>query len=446
MNDPARRHAVVVGGGVAGLVAALGLRRRGFAVSLLESRGWLGGRAFSARERGGARELDNGPHAMLGCYRAMFRLLADLGSERLVQRDPALRLACRTATGAAAQLRLSRLPVPLALPWALARLPLPARARLQLVRGAAAALRSPPEDWTLADWLHRHGQAGVPAAWFWRPLCCAIMNVDPGLAGAGLLLATLREAFGGRAADAAFALPRVPWQQVLGAPAAVVLPARGIDVRLHARVAALACADGEVVAVHTTHGERLPLRPGRDLVVAAVPWHALGPWLAAPVPAVAAAARLGTSPIVSAVFATASDAVAPPDEGHVTTLVDGEPFHFLYRTPGAPRREFALLAGGNRALDGQSVAAIEALARAQLARHYPGFDAATVATVRIRKEARATFVAGPSAPALRPRPGRLTGGPRNLLVCGDWTDCGLPSTLEGAARSAEALLRALAEA
>jgi hypothetical protein len=61
--------------------------------------------------------------------------------------------------------------------------------------------------------------------------------------------------------------------------------------------------------------------------------------------------------------------------------------------------------------------------------------------VRIRKEQRATFLAAPGTAARRPRPGRLPGGPTNLRLCGDWTATGLPATLEGAARSAEIMLR-----
>ncbi|MFO1076214.1 MAG: FAD-dependent oxidoreductase [Planctomycetota bacterium] len=174
--------------------------------------------------------------------------------------------------------------------------------------------------------------------------------------------------------------------------------------------------------------------------MSALPWFALARLLplarGGPVPF----AALASSPITSAYFALADDAAPLPDDGPVVALPAGDPFHFILRTPGADARRFALLAGGNRAFDGMPVAAIEAAARAQLATLYPGFAAATPATVRIRKEQLATFVAAPGSRAARPAPGPLPGGPTNLLVCGDWTASGLPSTLEGAARSAEMVL------
>jgi squalene-associated FAD-dependent desaturase len=432
-------RALVLGGGVAGIAAAFGMRDRGFAVTLLESRGWLGGRAFSSADRGAGRELDNGPHVLLGCYREFRALLRRLGTENECAAARTLTVAYRTAGGAAARLLLSRAPVPLALPCALWSPPWGATARWRALRGLLAALRAAPAEWTLAEWLRRRGQLGAPAAWLWAPMCRAIMNVEPASASAALFLATLREAFGGGAAAAAFLVPRQPWGRVLGEPARARLAAAGVQVRCGARVREFRHRDGAIAAVRLGDGNELPVAAG-DLVVSALPWHAL----AALLPAGAAPfAALGGSPIVSAHFALAGDGSAPPDDGPITALVDGAPFHFLYRAPGARRGEFALIAGGSRELDGVGTGAIEQAARAQLGRHYPEFAADAAGEVRIRKEARATFVAAPGTERLRPRPGPLPGGPRNLLVCGDWTATGLPSTLEGAARSASAMFAAL---
>ena len=212
-----------------------------------------------------------------------------------------------------------------------------------------------------------------------------------------------------------------------------VLADEGIDVQLHARVSGLTVAGQRITALDLGSGRRLDIGADTE-VVSALPWHAFAPLLGGSPPF----AQLASAPLVSAYFAI-DDAQAPPDEGLLTALVAGEPFHFLYRTPGARRGEFALLAGGCRQLDGCKVAEIEAQALTQMARHYPEIELRS-ASVRISKEARATIVAAPGAAAMRPAPGRLAFGPRNLRVCGDWTAVGLPSTLEGAARSAEQLL------
>ncbi len=423
----------VLGGGVAGLVAAFGLLDRGHRVVLLESRAWLGGRAFSSPDRRFGRDLDNGPHAMLGCYRAMRSLLRRIGTDGDFQQDARLQMAYRRAGGGVDRLSLSRLPAPLAMPAALWRLRLDRRTKLVALRGMVKSLLGAPASWTVADWLDRNGQRGEPDALLWRPLCRAIMNVEPELASARSFLGTLREAFSGSAAMAAFWLPKKPWCEVLGEPARRALLAAGAEVRCGERVIALQRQDCRIIRISTPVGDH-DVAAG-DLVVGALPWFALTRLIGEE----SRVAALASSPIVSAYFELNDGAPLLTDDGPVVALVDGDPFHFLLRTPGGSPRHFALLSGGSRAFDGQTVAAIEQLAREQLARFYPGVQVA--ATVRIRKEQHATFVNSPQDESARPAPGASVPGFDNLRVCGDWTATGLPATLEGAARSAEMLLR-----
>ena len=441
MTDPAGtgRCAFVLGGGVAGLTAAFGLRDAGFAVTLLESRGWLGGRAFSSPEKGGERLLDNGPHVMLGCYTGMRALLRRLGTENGFQQDDRLVMAYRHDGGRLLRLALSRWPVPLAMPWALLRLPVPFGARVRAFVGMASSLLRAPANWTLADWFTRRRQHGVPDAMLWRPLCRAIMNCEPEEAEAESFLATLREAFLGRASRAAFWLPKAPWSELIDRPARVALPAAGVALRLGARVASLPVGHGRIEAIALADGERIALGAD-DLVVAAVPWFALANLLPDVVPR---AGELRAAPIVSAYVTTPSDAPPLPDDGPVTALVDGAPFHFVLRRPGDDPRRVALLSGGDRSFDGQTVAVIAERALAQLQRWYPGSRVAN-ASVVVRKESLATFVPACGSRLSRPAPGRVSGGPANLRLCGDWTDTGFPATLEGACRSAATMLREFA--
>jgi len=441
VTDPAGtgRRAFVLGGGVAGLSAAFGLRDAGFAVTLLESRGWLGGRAFSSPEKGGERLLDNGPHVMLGCYTGMRALLRRLGTENGFQQDDRLVMAYRHDGGRLLRLALSRWPVPLAMPWALLRLPVPFGARVRAFVGMASSLLRAPANWTLADWFTRRRQHGVPDAMLWRPLCRAIMNCEPEEAEAESFLATLREAFLGRASRAAFWLPKAPWSELIDRPARVALPAAGVALRLGARVASLPVGHGRIEAIALADGERIALGAD-DLVVAAVPWFALANLLPDVVPR---AGELRAAPIVSAYVTTPSDAPPLPDDGPVTALVDGAPFHFVLRRPGDDPRRVALLSGGDRSFDGQTVAVIAERALAQLQRWYPGSRVAN-ASVVVRKESLATFVPACGSRLSRPAPGRVSGGPANLRLCGDWTDTGFPATLEGACRSAATMLREFA--
>jgi zeta-carotene desaturase len=423
------RRAIVLGGGVAGIAAAFLLRDRGFAVALLEAHRWLGGRAFSLPARGFRDAPDNGPHVMLGCYEHMRRLLRRLGTEDAFAVARTMRLLLRDPHGRESRLVLPPLPTPLAMPLALCRLRgLAARERVAALRGMAAALRAPPGAQTLAQWIACHRQDGGPRRYLWEPLCRAILNAEPDVVAADLFVATLRRAFAGRAANAAIWLPKKPWSAIIDGPAQARLAAEGIELRTGARVASLDTDSGRIAGVTLDGGERIPVGSD-DLVVSALPWHAI----ARLVPELAVAERIAASPLVSIWFEFDRDLTLPPDP--LVALVDGTPFHFMVRRPGAAPNAFALLAGGSHVAP--DVAAVEALARAQIARHFPECALPGAGRVRVAKEARATILAAPGIE--RPAPGRVC-GLANLRACGDWTATGLPSTLEGAAMSAHAAL------
>lgn len=443
-----RPRAFVLGGGVAGLVAAFGLADRGYRVQLLESRGRCGGRAFSTPDRVFGRDLDNGCHVMLGCYRATRALLRRLGTERCFQQDRRLTMSYRFAGGDVTGLRLAPAPVPLAMPLALLRLGIPWRSRLRALLGMATVVFGARDGESFADWLRRRGQIGVPDDVMWRPLCRAVMNCEPEQAGAAAFLTTLREAFFGAASSAAFWIPRVGWSELLAAPAPAALQSAGVELVVAARVERLVVRDSRVVAIEASGG-RSEVVTDDDLVVSALPWFALAKVLregGGGDELVDRIAGLESAPIVTAYCEWPTGPGAPPppaDDGPVVAMVGAAPFHFLLRTPGEAVHRFALLSGGDRSLDHCSIAEIAATARAQL-RQYYGVDADERMQVRVRKEQHATFVAAPGSDGLRPPPGRLVGGPDNLLVCGDWTRTGLPATLEGAARSAERMVATLA--
>src|SRR5690606_31466275 len=269
------RRAFVLGGGVAGIAAALALRARGFAVELLGALAWRGGRGFSRLDERLGSASDNGPHVMLGCYDAFRRLLRELGAEAHFVRAPALAVAYADGAGRRSALRLRPWPVPCAMPLALlGRRDLPLAARLRALWGMLGVLAGAGEGAALADWLRRWRQHGAPRDLLWQPLCLAVMNCEPEAASARVFLRTMRRAFTGSAARGAIWLPDAPWGEIVGEPARRVLAERGVRVRHGARVRALRVAGGRVAAVV---GEGFaPIDVGeRDVVVTTLPWQRL---------------------------------------------------------------------------------------------------------------------------------------------------------------------------
>src|SRR5712692_553569 len=80
-NQRPQKTAVVIGGGWAGLAAALRLAERGVGVELYEKRAILGGRAYSFRAREAGHAVDNGQHLLMGCYQATLRFLDRIGAQ-----------------------------------------------------------------------------------------------------------------------------------------------------------------------------------------------------------------------------------------------------------------------------------------------------------------------------------------------------------------------------
>jgi hypothetical protein len=108
---------------------------------------------------------------MLGCYRAMRALLRRLGTAPEIEQERTLRMAYRCAGGDRVALRLSRLPVPLAMPPALLRLGVSLAVRLRALCGLVAVTAGAVATESLADWFLRRKQVGLPAAPLSLPIC-----------------------------------------------------------------------------------------------------------------------------------------------------------------------------------------------------------------------------------------------------------------------------------
>lgn len=432
-----RPSVVILGGGAAGLAAAVGHMERGHRVTLVEARRHLGGRAWSFRDRITGCEVDNGPHVLLGCYRAFRHLLRALGTEHAFYRQPRLELSWLYPGGRLLQLTPPRLPAPLHLIGGLLSLEgLEVAERWELLlSGLAPFLRLPPPRMTLGEWFSAAGHDGAARQLLFEPLCRAVMNDEPGRTEAALFFRTLREAFRGGCARSAMWIPTEPWRRILDEPAQEILGRQGARLLLGKRVSRLELRE-PAPAVHLADGTVLH---GHSRVVCALPWAqaaALDPDRRF----VARARQMDAAPLVSVHVTLPAGSV--PFAAPIAAFVSGSPFHFLCRRPDPGGRALSaipacVMAGGAFALDAKPARMIVELALDQLGRYLgrrEPWPEATTESALVVREARATVTVRPQAELLRP-PAGPTAVP-GLWLAGDWTDTGLPSTLEGAARSA----------
>ncbi len=458
----AGRSVLVVGGGLAGITAALDCAAAGARVTLVEVRRRLGGAAYSF-ERDGL-QLDNGQHVFLRCCAAYRALLARLGSERLTHVQPRLEIPVLSPGRARVLLRRSSLPAPAHLALALARYPyLTLAERFGAARAALALMRLDGSDdaletQTFGDWLARHGQGPRAVAALWDLVALPTLNVPAAQASLALAAFVFRTGLvsGADAGDIGF--HRGTLGETIGVPAGRALREAGVEVRLgwraervvrtasavevHGRGARAegafdegAC--GEDASGRARSSGAAPLEAlSAEATVLAVP-HLRAARLLEPLLGESARAwqRLGSSPIVNL---------------HVVydRRVCDEPFAAGVRTPvqyvfdrgdaaGVPAgcQYLAVsLSGAEREMGAGAAELRERYLRA-LGELFPRARGAKVELFLATREHAATFRAAPGVAALRPGPQTAIPG---LVLAGAWTATGWPATLESAVLSGHA--------
>ncbi|PIE22916.1 MAG: hypothetical protein CSA62_10080 [Planctomycetota bacterium] len=429
-----RGRVAIIGAGTAGLSSAIAHVEHGYEVTLIEASHRLGGRAWARiRDR-----IDNGPHVLLGGYRGFRRLLRTIGSEKGFDQRPSLELSYLLRGGKLLRLKSStKVPAPLHLGAALLQVEgLDISGGLDLLFSAFAtfALAPRPEE-TVLDWAKRRSLGEWSQRIYLEPLCRAVMNAEPEQASAKLFVATLREAFSGNHGHSAMWVPKRSWHALLHEPSLRYCERHHVQLRLGDRVRSLVPGE-KAPKIVMSNGEHLSQW---DRVVLATPWGA-AKRLLGEMPEAKGLGEIKRSPIVTVHFEIPEKDLGFRDP--IVALVGGAPFHFICRRSAGDgyarqRSPVSLLAGAATSLDGIPGREIAVLAAQQLAswlgRKSP-FPIDTVENAKVIRESAATIMPEPGVEARRPAPGpsSLPG----LWLAGDWCDVGLPSTLEGAARSA----------
>jgi hydroxysqualene dehydroxylase len=437
---------VVIGAGFAGLAAAIALQERRHEVLLLERRGVLGGRATSFRDTQSGEDVDNGTHLMIGAYRSTLDLIRRAGAGDLLAEQDVLEIDY-AEQGRRSRLRCPTLPAPWHLMWGLFGLRLPLSAFRQAARLAwRIRFGAEPVGLTLSEYLDRAGQGAAIRSRLWDPLATAILNETPARAGAVLFRNVFREAFLRRARDSRLVFLRRGYG-VLFERLAAYFESRGGHLGRRRLVEALEVGEGRVSGVRCLRRPEgreairagtasLPETVPAEAVVSAVPWHALPTLLPEGErdrPFFAGLAQLPASPIVSVEMWL--DRVAL--DRALFGLVGGEvEWVFdkgrLFGRPGPPQHLSFVFSAAYRQVSRANAELVQA-AEAALRRHFP--DAmAGVSVLRslVLREPMATFSCGPQTEGSRPGPRTPIAG---LYLAGDWTDTGLPATIEGAVRS-----------
>jgi squalene-associated FAD-dependent desaturase len=434
----------VIGGGLAGLSAAVELADGGAAVTLLEARPRLGGATFSFNRDG--LTVDNGQHVFMRCCTAYRDFLRRIGTADGVRVQDRLSVPIITPGGGLQRLQRSDLPAPLHLAGTVAGYPLlSGLQKLQAVRALTALRRLDPADPTLdtqsfGDWLRRHGQNSAAIEALWALISVPTLNVRPDDCALGLAVMVFRTGLLDSNDAADLAVPTLPLSALHVEPAAAALESAGAVLRRSCKVLSVQRdrADGKL-SVCTRDGV-----VSADAVIAAVPQDVVG-GLLPPGTLRARVDRLGFSPIVNL-------------HVHYDRPVTSLPFAAAHGSPvGWVFDRTATAAHGGAPVDGQyltvslsaadnelgePVATLRDRFLPALSELFPPARRARVQSFFVTREPHATFRASPGSGSLRLGEQTNTSG---VFLAGSWTDTGWPATMEGAVRSGvRAARRALA--
>lgn len=408
----------IVGAGMAGLACAVtlaGLDRR---VVVHEAAGRAGGRCRSYHDELLGRLIDNGNHLILGANPALFRYLDTVGArDRLSCADAAMFPFVDLRTGERWTVRPNRGRLPW---WIFA----PSR-RIPGTRWhhylSGLRLAFAPKSATVQAAMR--GIKGPIVDRLLEPLTVAVLNASIEDGAAALLWPVMRLTFGAGEAACRPYFTREGLGPDLVEPGVAYLRTRGMEVRFGARLRSFDIT-GDAITALDFGNERIALGHD-DVVVLAVPPAVavdLVPGLEAP---------LETRAIVNAHYLL-SQPVALPDNCGLIGVVGGTAQWIFARGNVASVTVSAADALAEQPADEIAAQIWRDVAQALELHNMP------MPPNRIVKEKRATFAQVPAMLKLRAPTTTRYG---NLLLAGDWTDTGLPATIEGAVRSGQIAAR-----
>ena len=427
-----RWDAIVIGGGCAGMSCATKLAAGGKKVLVLEKRNILGGRACSYLDPQTGETLDNGQHLLLGCYVETIEFLKRIGQEKFLAFNAGFETEMVGPGNSKSYLRSYPLPAPFhilvgllkydALSW---------KDRWSIVVAAAKMRKDDPKlrDMSCTTWLEALKQSRDTREKFWDLVILATINVHPDIAPANLLQVVMKQGFLSSKKASRVGLSTVGLSDLYANPSKTFIEDLGGEVRINQTVDEILMMDGKVLGVRLHDNQLIEA----SSIICTVPPSALTKIKMADSnlqSTIEKTSTLKSSPIVS--FHFWAD-LPPMDNAYIGFW--GTEFHWAFQKSKVygdeKTKHWTLVASGADEMLNKNRVQLLATAKKDLG-ILPEFRNINIKRAKAVFEREATWV-----PPIKDVSGRLpTKTPvSGLFMAGDWTDTGLPCTIESAVLS-----------
>lgn len=456
-----KRTVLIIGGGLAGLTVALRLSARGHVVTLIEESRGLGGRLVAPRVEPAhtlkpqdpslpscSEPQEALPLIVLGSHTSTFSLLKTLGPGAEASSFHRLPLEFLLPDGCAVRWRHLWAPGPFHALLALTIFRgLPIRDRWRALTWLERTWEGEPdlpidlEHRTADDWLAAIGQSEMARGRILGPLTRFLLGEDPTVVSAAMLVAMLARCFFSSRDHSAITIPAAGVGRLLLDPARDQLVRSGAAIRLETAVRRIQLDSHGVTDVQLRTGETLKA----DWYVAALPHRSLCSLLPERVLAQYAYFEHLTKLSDAAALAVHLRFDRGPRPARLLLMAQG-PYHWLVSRAdagsGSGGTRVSLVATGSTAQLERPDQELVDLALGVIGRAWPAWAEARPLEFCIVREPHAFLSVRPGTGALRP----LQSSPfPNFFLAGDWTDTGLPGTMESAIKSGDLCADAIEE-
>ncbi len=415
------KKVLIIGGGLAGLSAAVFLARKGIKTVIIESSPAPGGRARSFTDTRLNAEIDNGQHLMMGCYKETLNFFDIIGAKDNIEIQDNLSAKFAERGGRIFQLDASPLFYPLNLLIAMIRFrAVPFADRLKIIFTLASLFRtdeSKLNNISVKEFLRQKGQSERAISSFWEIISVGTLNTSTEKASALLFTRILKTVFLTGKKSSSFVLPKKPLSRVYVEKALEYIKAKGGEIHYSETVKEI--TESSRPTVKTSQNSYSDF----DHIISSVQHHSLvkfAPWIQNKLPE---NLRFSYSPILTMHLFLESN----PFHDRFLGLL-GSPLQWVFNNGD----HLSLLTSDAGKFDGYKKDELFELFCSELTDFFPIFYKKLVKGYRIIIEKRATFIPDISSTILREKiPASCPG----MILAGDWVNTGLPATIEGAVLS-----------